>query len=82
MNDRDPDYIKIYNTIVDLSQVTGIERGYVQLVLRMYIGKDVAFTFTFDDEKERDRIMGNIENHIGNNNIDDLMEDKNEEEEE
>lgn len=74
MMDREPTYIKINNTIVDVSQMTAIQSMDIRVKIlpaeemeyriQMYIGKEVAFSFLFADKETKDDVMRGIENTI------------------
>ena len=68
---RNPIYIKLHSTIVDLSRITGIDVGNPQSTnfhynmpgIRMYgnSSAEPVFTFLFDDEEIRNTVLRRIE---------------------
>jgi hypothetical protein len=70
MINRKPLYIKLNNSIVDLSQITVIQtldvpsdpQPYGRYKLHMYIGKEMAFVFLYENQEARDRAMKDIQN--------------------
>jgi hypothetical protein len=74
MTNRKSIYVKINNTLVDISQIAGIECGFAitqnpitsKPVIRMYssVSNSPLFTFMFNDEEKRNKVMGDIYNTI------------------
>lgn len=66
MINRAPLYIKLNNSIVDLSQITVIQSVDItgdvnQHRIHMYIGKEMAFSFLFSDQESKDAALRDIQ---------------------